>query len=77
MKEDLIKRRYGKEWENMVKEGKILTLNVPDTSAYWTYQILTTFWECEFDKLSKNDRKYLGEFIRILKSKLKLRTMHL
>ncbi len=68
--------RYGPEWDKIVKNNKILTFNVPEPTAYWAYQILTTFRECNYEKLSKNDKKYTGEFIRILRAKLKLRHIH-
>lgn len=74
---DLIKRRYGKEWDKIVKRNRKLTYKVPEPTAYWIYQILETFKECNFEKLSDRDRKYVAEFLSILKSKLKFRTIQI
>ena len=72
-----IKRKYGKDWEKVVKRNRKLNYQIPETTAYWIYQTLETFKECNFDKLSENDRKYIAEFLNILKSKLKLRVMQI
>jgi hypothetical protein len=69
--------RYGKEWEKVVKRNRKLIYEVPEPIAYWVYQTLATFWECNFKKLSENDKKYIGQFINILKAKLKLRQVQM
>lgn len=77
MAKEKIKREYGKTWDEIVKKNRNLVYKIPEPTAYWIYQTLQTFWECNFDKLSDNDKKYIGEFIRILKSKLKLRVIQM
>ena len=63
-------REYGKQWDKIVERNKNLAYKIPEPVAYWIYQTMQTFWECNFATLSDNDKKYIGEFIRIIKIKL-------